>query len=73
MTAVKILRLVGGFVVPTALFYVLRALGVSLYLTLVVAAVLPATFAVVAFVRSRRTDGLAVYMLTIMLLAPASR
>ncbi|MBF9067656.1 VC0807 family protein [Streptacidiphilus fuscans] len=63
------IRFVGDFVVPTAMFYVLRAAGVGLYLTLVLSAVLPAGFAVVRWLRSRETDGLAVYMLSMLVLS----
>jgi hypothetical protein len=65
----QIVRVACDFVVPTALFYVLRALGVGLYLTLVVTAVLPAGFAVVRWLRSREKDGLALYMLTMLVLS----
>ncbi|WP_143094202.1 VC0807 family protein [Streptacidiphilus jiangxiensis] len=64
------LRLVLDLAVPTAMFYVLRAAGLGLYLTLVLSAVLPAGVAVLQWFRSRERDGLALYMLS-MLVASA--
>ncbi|MEY9843956.1 hypothetical protein ABH940_001020 [Streptacidiphilus sp. BW17] len=69
MKARQIMRFVGDFAAPTAMFYVLRAAGVGLYLTLVLSAVLPAGFAVVRWLRSRETDGLALYMLSMLVLS----
>ncbi|RAG85649.1 hypothetical protein DN069_10380 [Streptacidiphilus pinicola] len=65
----QFLRFVVDFAAPTALFYVLRALGVGLYLTLVVSAVLPAGFAILRWLRSRERDGLAIYMLSMLVLS----
>ncbi|WP_052442614.1 VC0807 family protein [Streptacidiphilus neutrinimicus] len=66
MRARQAIRLVLDFVVPTAMFYVLRAAGVGLYLTLVLSAVLPAGVAVWRWSRSRERDGLALYMLSML-------
>lgn len=65
----QILRFVIDFAAPTAMFYVLRALGVGLYPTLVLSAVLPAGFGIVRWLRSRERDGLAVYMLSMLVLS----
>lgn len=65
----QVLRFVVDFAAPTAMFYVLRALGVGLYPTLVVSAVLPAGFAVLRWFRSRERDGLAIYMLSMLVLS----
>jgi hypothetical protein len=56
-------------VVPVGLYYGLRAAGVGIYLALVASAVVPAGVAVVRLVRQRRVDGLAVYVLTILVLS----
>ncbi|MEZ0067709.1 hypothetical protein ABIA32_003724 [Streptacidiphilus sp. MAP12-20] len=65
----RLLRVLAEFVVPTALFYGLRAFGLSIYLTLIIASVLPATVGVLRLVRSRKVDGLALYLLVIMVLS----
>ena len=65
----QVLRFVVDFAAPTAMFYLLRALGVGLYATLVVSAVLPASFAVLRWFRSRERDGLAIYMLSMLVLS----
>jgi hypothetical protein len=69
MKARQILRFAVDFAVPTAMFYVLRAVGVGLYLTLLLSAVLPAGVAVVRWSRSRERDGLAFYMLSMLVLS----
>jgi len=69
MKARQVLRFVLNFAVPTAMFYVLRAFGVGLYLTLVLSAVLPAGVSVVQWLRSRERDGLAIYMLSMLVLS----
>ncbi|WP_051943219.1 VC0807 family protein [Streptacidiphilus rugosus] len=67
--SLRVLRAVAGFAVPTALFYGLRAMGVGIYLTLVIASVLPALLGLWTLLRSRKVDGLALYMLVLMLLS----
>lgn len=62
-----ILSLLADILLPVGLYYGLRAAGLSVYLTLLIAAVLPAAMALLRLVRERRLDGLAVYVLTIML------
>lgn len=57
------------FLLPVGLYYVLRAVGVGLYLTLLISAALPAAIALVGLLRSRRVEGLALYTLTMMLLS----
>jgi hypothetical protein len=69
MKARQILRVVVDLVVPTAMFYVLRAFGVGLYLTLILSAVLPAAVALVRWSRSRQRDGLAIYTLSMLVLS----
>ncbi len=69
--ALAALRFVLGFAVPTALYYVLRAAGVSVYWTLVVTAVAPTAVAVVRWLRTRQADGFSLYMLTLMTLSTA--
>ncbi|KAA2258027.1 hypothetical protein F0L68_23870 [Solihabitans fulvus] len=66
-----VLRVLGDLVLPLALYYVLRAVGVSVYLTLLITAAVPAVFAGYRLVRQRRLDGLAVYMTVMVLLAAA--
>jgi hypothetical protein len=65
----QVLRLVVDFALPTALYYVLRAFGVGLYLSLLVSALLPAGFALRSWVRTRERDGPAIYMLAMLLLS----
>ncbi|RKS79902.1 intracellular septation protein A [Motilibacter peucedani] len=60
-------RFLAGFVLPTALFYVLRALGVGLYASLLVSALVSAAPAVSSVVHERRVDGLSTYF-TVMTL-----
>lgn len=55
--------------VPMGLYYALRAVGMGLYLTLLISAALPAAAALARLVRSRRVDGLAVYTVAMMLLS----
>ena len=55
--------------VPLGLYYALRAAGVGIYLTLIIAAAVPAALAGYRLARWRRVDGLAVYVLTTMLLS----
>jgi hypothetical protein len=66
---VRTLRVLADFGIPTALFYGLRAMGVSVYLTLVIAAVLPAAVAVIRLLRSGKVEGLALYMMAVMLIS----
>jgi hypothetical protein len=67
----RVVRVLADFGVPTALFYGLRAMGVSIYLTLVIASVLPAAVAVIRLLRSGKVEGLALYMMAVMLLSTA--
>lgn len=67
----KAARVLAELVLPVALYYALRAAGVGIYLTLVVSAVVPAVFGVYRFIRSGRVDGLALYMLTMLVLSTA--
>jgi hypothetical protein len=57
------------FLLPIGLYYALRAIGMGLYLTLLISAALPAAAALVRLLRSRRVNGLAVYTVTMMLLS----
>lgn len=61
------LRVAVGLAVPSVLYYVLRALGQSIYLSLVVSTVLSALPALWTFVRHRRVDGLSTYLTAMML------
>lgn len=53
---------------PVGLYYGLRAAGVGVYLALLTSAAVPAAVAAFRLVRSRRVDGLALYVLITMLL-----
>ena len=64
-------RLLLELVIPLGLYYGLRAAGVSIYLTLVVTAVLPLAVAIQGLVSRRVIDGLAVYVLTTLTLGTA--
>lgn len=55
-------------VVPLGLFYGLRAAGLGVYPTLVVAAAVPAAVVAVRLVRYRQVDGLGLFMLSTMAL-----
>ncbi|MFE9426851.1 VC0807 family protein [Kitasatospora sp. NPDC006697] len=66
---VRGIRIVVDLGIPTALFYGLRAFGLSIYLTLVIAAVLPAAVAVVRLLRSGKIEGLALFMMSVMLIS----
>lgn len=59
--------LVVDVAVPVALYYVLRAAGASVYLALLVGAVVPAVSSVIKAVRRRTLDRLGVFMLSTML------
>ncbi len=67
--AVRGVRVVAGLVLPVALYYGLRAAGVGVYLTLLISAIVPAIFGVYRFIRSRQVDGLALYMLSMLVLS----
>lgn len=58
-------------VLPLGLYYALRAAGVDVYLTLVLAAVIPAVLIGYRLLRRRRLDGLGVFVLSTMLLSTA--
>jgi hypothetical protein len=60
-------RVAVGLAVPTALYYLLRALGTSVYLALVVSTLLSAVPALYSLVRHRRVDGLSTYFTAMML------
>jgi len=60
-------RVVLSLLVPSALYYGLRALGQSVYLSLVVSTVLSALPALWTFVRHRRVDGVSTYVTAMML------
>ncbi len=57
------------FAVPVALFYLLRAAGVSAYLALLAGAVASLVSAAVSLVRDRRVNGVAAFMTTLLLLS----
>jgi intracellular septation protein A len=61
------LRVAVGLAVPTALYYLLRALGQSVYVALVVSTVLSAVPSLYSLVRYRRVDGLSLYFTVMML------
>jgi hypothetical protein len=61
------LSLLADIVVPVGLYYGLRAAGLSVYLTLLLASAVPAAIALIRLLRFRRIDGLAIYVLAIML------
>ncbi len=63
------ISLVADNAVPLGLYYGLRAAGLGIYLTLIIAAAVPAALAADRLARWRRIDGLAVYVLTTMLLS----
>ena len=60
-------RVLLSLLVPGALYYLLRALGQSVYLSLVVSTVLSALPAVVTFLRHRRVDGFSTYVTAMLL------
>jgi hypothetical protein len=57
------------FSVPVALFYVLRAAGMSAYLALLAGALASLVSAAVTLVRDRRINGIAAYMTTMLVLS----
>jgi hypothetical protein len=61
------ISMLADLLVPIGLYYGLRAAGLSIYLTLLIAAAVPAAVALIRLLRHRRVDGLAIYVLTIML------
>lgn len=65
---IPVLRLIVDVAAPIGLYYGLRALGVEVYLALVVGAVVPALIAVAGIIRRRRLDALAAFVATMMLL-----
>jgi hypothetical protein len=56
-----------GLAVPSLLFYLLRFLGSSIYLALVVSTLVSAVPSLVALVRDRRVDGLSTFFTAMML------
>jgi intracellular septation protein A len=58
-------------ILPIALYYALRAAGTSVYLALLVGAVVPAAVSVATLVRSRTVDQVGAFMLTTLLLGVA--
>ncbi|WP_051753516.1 VC0807 family protein [Streptosporangium amethystogenes] len=63
-----LLRLLVDLLVPAVLYYVLRSAGMSVYLSLLVTAVVPAAMGAYLLVRERRVDGLSVFMTAMMVL-----
>jgi hypothetical protein len=63
--------LLADLVLPLALYYGLRAAGLGVYVTLVIAAAAPAALVLVRLVRSRTTDHLALFTLTVILASTA--
>jgi hypothetical protein len=61
------IRIAVGLAVPTLLFYLLRFLGTSVYLALVVSTLISAVPSLVALVRDRRVDGLSTFFTAMML------
>lgn len=61
------LRIAGGLAVPAATYYVLRALGVSVYLALVISTVISALPGIYSLVRHRRVDGISTYFTAMLL------
>ena len=57
------------FVLPVALFYVLRAFGVSAYLALLAGAAASLVSAAVSLIRDRQVNGVAAFMTTILVLS----
>jgi intracellular septation protein A len=65
----KLLLTLGlDLVVPIALYYGLRLAGLTIYAALLIGAVALAAVMAWKFTRTRRTDGMAVYVMTMMLL-----
>ncbi len=67
----RAVRVLAELVIPVALYYGLRASGVGVYLTLLISAVAPAIYSVYRFAKGGRVDGLAVYMLSMLVLSTA--
>ena len=67
----RAIRVLAGLVLPVVLYYGLRASGVGIYLTLLISAVVPAVFSVYGFVKRGRIEGLALYMLSMLVLSTA--
>ena len=61
------LRIAVGLAVPTALYYVLRALGCTIYVALIASTLLSTLPALYSLVRHRRVDGLSTYFTAMML------
>jgi len=62
-----VVRVVVGLALPTALYYLLRAAGLSVYGSLLVSTVASAVPGLVTLVRERRFDGLSAYFTAMML------
>lgn len=62
-----VLRIGFGLAIPTALYYLLRAMGTSVYLALVVSTLLSAVPALYSLIRDRRVDGLSTYFTAMVL------
>jgi hypothetical protein len=60
-------KLLAGLLIPLGLYYVLRAVGVSVYLSLLASAITSAVPAVVSLIRNRRLDGLSTYLSTMVI------
>lgn len=63
-----LLTLGPDLVAPIVLYYGLRLAGLMIYTALLVGAVVPAVVMAWKFARARQTDGMAVYVMTMMLL-----
>ena len=55
-----LVKLLAGLLVPVGLYYLLRAVGVSVYLSLLASAITSAVPSVVSLIRDRRPDGLSI-------------
>lgn len=68
-SARRIVLVALDFAMPVALYYVLRALGTSVYTALLVGAALSLVSAGFSMLRERRTNGVALFMAVLLLLS----
>jgi hypothetical protein len=61
-----LVKLLAGLLLPVGLYYLLRAVGVSVYLSLLASAITSAIPSVVSLIRDRRPDGLSTYLSTMV-------
>ena len=61
------IRVLVDFGLPVAAYYVLRALGAEVYLSLLVGTLISVSSGLVSLVRTRRLDGMSAYMTAMML------